>query len=1221
MKLRDYPLAKGILINFKSISYVIKSALFFAVLTLFLGLVGVNAQILPPNNAHEWSNVAGTTDFDDAANWVGGAVPPSEAELLFANAPSGQHWDAKEVNNALADRKLRSLWFETGFDYTFSGEALWLGDTLEDGGRLITVLNRSGWHSEVTFENAIHVTTENSGYRFLIHNESLGGLRFNGDFNTGGHSIQLEGDGPIRFSGAISGASGGGEAGEMRVAMGAGHVVFTGNNSAWGGTIHVDSGMAVVSANGALGSAAVATTVADGATLAFRQQNWGGLGPSVNYLTGKTIEIVGDGIWRAFAGRVGALYNDGGNNRFDGNVVLLGDASAGSRANWLWLSGAVTGSGSFTKVGKGLLALTNAGNAYTGATIIKEGGLWIADEAALQGGFGNTNTGTNIVLDGGVLVLPPSTSNWNESFTRQIGTGAGQIQWTGSGGFSAAEGGSASLRLTNEHGVEAGMLTWGQGGFVPFGSALVFGTEWASGLVSLRNSIDFAGGLREINVHRDTIAEIIAAAGFNNGGVIKTGQGRIMLRGDHNYTGPTVILDGLFEEVARVWGYDVQTNYQLGGGTLGLSALLSTGIHSPMLGTGADQVQWLAGSDGGLAIMGGQEGTIRINGSQAEITWGQQYFVGLDNTLILGHRESSVGHIWDTALDLAGGERTIHVVDSVVMSAAQRPIRAEFKFTQALRNGSLRLVGDGRLDMTVPNDELKGSVTVSGAELRLNEAGTLKEISGLRIERAGTVTLDNAGTYNAATGGAYLSDRLRDGAAVTLDAGALRFWGTEASGSTSSETIGALTLAGGANTIDVVNRGDSASVATLNLASLSRSSATATINFTNSAGVGTYSGVSGTGPRLRFATAPSLSGGILPYATVHGSDWATVTTDGYLVAYSGYHIGGASTWAAAHNVSIHENLEASGALTINSLRFGGSWQAKLADSSTTLNIVSGGILAAHSSNSRAKLDFGRLTTAADNLYIHIVNEEAYLDISSEIWGNIGLVKSGRGNLILYGPDANTFTGTTWVQEGILVLQKLLGVDAIAGDIVVGDFKGADKLMLLNSHQIADTVTVTLRGVQHTQPIQTGGFREGILQLNNGPTFPGIREAFHRLHIEGRGVLDFNGGEIGRANYLFLNRLTFADTNSQLIIRRWVEYGDYLLVRRSGNESLIPPILSQIWFDGYGPARWIPYDNDFWQITPAPEPATYGAILGAVGGGLFAWRKRKRRACTGPVPKR
>jgi len=118
-----------------------------------------------------------------------------------------------------------------------------------------------------------------------------------------------------------------------------------------------------------------------------------------------------------------------------------------------------------------------------------------------------------------------------------------------------------------------------------------------------------------------------------------------------------------------------------------------------------------------------------------------------------------------------------------------------------------------------------------------------------------------------------------------------------------------------------------------------------------------------------------------------------------------------------------------------------------------------------------------------------------------------------------------------------------------------------------------------------------------------------------------GVLDFNGGEIGRANYLFLNRLTFADTNSQLIIRRWGEYGDYLLVRRSGNESLIPPILSQIWFDGYGPARWIPYDNDFWQITPAPEPATYGAILGAVGVGLFAWRKRKRRACTGPVPKR
>jgi len=176
-------------------------------------------------------------------------------------------------------------------------------------------------------------------------------------------------------------------------------------------------------------------------------------------------------------------------------------------------------------------------------------------------------------------------------------------------------------------------------------------------------------------------------------------------------------------------------------------------------------------------------------------------------------------------------------------------------------------------------------------------------------------------------------------------------------------------------------------------------------------------------------------------------------------------------------------------------------------------------------------------------------------------------------------------------------------------------------MLLNSHQIADTATVTLRGARHPQPIPTSGFREGILQLNNGPISPGIREAFDRLHIEGRGVLDFNGGEIGRADYLFLNRLTFADTASQLIIRRWVEYGDYLLARRSGNESLIPPILNQIWFDGYGPARWIPYDNDYWQIVPAPEPATYGAILGGLGLGIFAWRKRKRRSSGLADPKK
>jgi len=1194
---------------FRLITCIILVGTFAAAFSLFFG-VGVSvaiAQILPPSTAYEWSGGGASSDWSDADNWSGGAVPPEEAEVLFGNAPSGASGEAKQVENALTNRKLRSLWFESGFDYTLGGGSLWLGGTLEDNGRLITVLNRANRHSEIRFNNSVNVSTLNPDHVFVIHNESLGGLRFNSGFNTGGHTIRIEGAGGVRFAGPISGVfkeDGEEVAGELRVAMSGGHAVFAADNSAWGGTIHVDSGMAVVTANGALGSTALATTVADGATLAFRQPNLGD-GSLLSYASAKTINISGAGVWRWGLGHVGALYSDGGLNSFAGNIVLMGDAAIGARMDLLQLTGAVTGSSSLTKVGQGMVLLTNSGNAYTGSTIIREGALGVTNEAALPGGFGNTDKGTNIVLDGGVLALPRSNGG---QFKRQLGTGAGQIQWTGSGGFSAMGTGSVThFSLANEDGVAGGKLTWGQGGFVPLGSAFLFGSEYSAGTVELGNAVDLAGGVREINVARNSYGSF--TGNFTNGGLIKTGEGLLMLRGRILYTGATVIREGAFIIPSGA----VSSNFQLGGGTLMLSGTDSIGDVAANLGDGAGQIQWQAGRDGGLTVFGGIEQTLRFNDSQAEITWGQQYFVGLDNTLIFGHRDNSPALIFDTALNLADGERTIRVIDSLAARAEEKKLRAELKFTQALRNGSLRLVGDGRADIAVANDELKGSVTVEDAELRLNEDGSLSGLSALRAVRGGIVTLDNAGTHDAETGGKNLSDRVRDEATVTLDAGTLRFWGSDAADTTSSETIGAVTLAGGDNTIDVVNRssGDSGS-ATLNLASLTRSDMTATIRFTNSAGSGNYTETA-PGPRLRFTTAPALSGGILPWATVsdgstYGTHWATVTSDRYLVAYSdsAYNTGAPSTWEETDNVSVNQFYYGIGPLKVNSLRFGNWAQLNFQypNASTVLDIISGGLLAANG----GYMQFGRVTTSSDVLHIHIpspsVNTQFYL--SSEIFGSAKLVKSGNGKLLLWGQQANTYTGITYVNGGILALNKGAGANAIMGDVVVGDFDGVDILLIAGSDQIADTAKVTLRGVWPKQMTDWGGFHEGILQMNNGGVLAGVRETFDTLHIDGRGVIQFAGGEVTRANYLYLNYLTFADADSRLVIRKYIEQADYLLVRRTSAAGVA---LGQIVFGDYGPARLVDFDENYMRITPFPEPATYGAIFGAVG--LVLWGARKK----------
>src|SRR5262249_35620365 len=67
-------------------------------------------------------------------------------------------------------------------------------------------------------------------------------------------------------------------------------------------------------------------------------------------------------------------------------------------------------------------------------------------------------------------------------------------------------------------------------------------------------------------------------------------------------------------------------------------------------------------------------------------------------------------------------------------------------------------------------------------------------------------------------------------------------------------------------------------------------------------------------------------------------------------------------------------------------------------------------------------------------------------------------------VVLAGTAANTYSGTTRVNGGTLVLQKPAGVKAIAGPLVIGDGVGgakADVVSLAAANQIADTVPITL----------------------------------------------------------------------------------------------------------------------------------------------------------------
>jgi autotransporter-associated beta strand protein len=84
-----------------------------------------------------------------------------------------------------------------------------------------------------------------------------------------------------------------------------------------------------------------------------------------------------------------------------------------------------------------------------------------------------------------------------------------------------------------------------------------------------------------------------------------------------------------------------------------------------------------------------------------------------------------------------------------------------------------------------------------------------------------------------------------------------------------------------------------------------------------------------------------------------------------------------------------------------------------------------------------------------------------------IGGAGGLTKDYQNDVVISGSSPNTYGGTTTVKSGILLLAKTAGVNAVPGNVVVGDgvvdatFHHGDILRLGASNQIPDSAIVTV----------------------------------------------------------------------------------------------------------------------------------------------------------------
>lgn len=244
-----------------------------------------------------------------------------------------------------------------------------------------------------------------------------------------------------------------------------------------------------------------------------------------------------------------------------------------------------------------------------------------------------------------------------------------------------------------------------------------------------------------------------------------------------------------------------------------------------------------------------------------------------------------------------------------------------------------------------------------------------------------------------------------------------------------------------------------------------------------------------------------------------------------------------------------------------------------------------------------------------------------------------LTKEGTGALHLAG--ANTYTGTTIISAGTIVAEAA-GVFADTGRI---DIVAGAGLHLNN-------FTETIGRLTGAGTVDLGAAGTGLLTLSAGnSTFDGLftgageiiigagatltlgmdfSNANLNIRLDG-GTLLLNGSDIivgalsvtgnsvidfsaGSDSILQIASLAFGSASLDLAVQNWTDAADYFYSSAGYVQGSAP--LDQVTFNGWVPAdtKWQAYDS---QITPVPEPATYGALL--IGGLLAAGWWRRRRA--------
>ena len=756
----------------------------------------------------------------------------------------------------------------------------------------------------------------------------------------------------------------------------------------------------------------------------------------------------------------GALAVAGGAATVSVPFVSLGTeaiVTTDTSASAVTISSVINGSGPLTLAGPGTVALASSANVYTGPTFVTGGTINIGSSVAqgnnafgastagvtllcgtlnavnTQLGFNIPNpitlTNSNLFFTGGGILNEAQFEIFSGAVTVTTGTDntltvnndfkTSQLQFTNALSSSGAitKNGTGVLSLTGASTNYGGFLTVNQGivnSQNDSGLGAAFGTVLvASGAtLQMQNTplirpVTISGSGMTLNgsgVGALQEIGIVATGGSNNivlagpasigadnfyalQGIIsgqadltKVGLGILNLAGANTFAGNLNVNTGIAQitNAAGAWGAITGAVIVATGASVSAAVVLNA---KPMTlsGTGF----------GANGLLGNIGALTTVNGGPAPTISG---LLALNSGATIGPVGGLANSLTVTGLIVDGSGPTSLV-------------------TTSLATGSITLQNA---------NTYTGATVINGGSLTLNNGGSILNSSSITANQSATLLIDNTTVPSNVNSLNSTVPLFLNGANFTVQPD------NTVLGVPTNVTIGTITLAGGANSINLQGGSLPGTAATLTSASLSRlAGATVVFSAVNTGTIG--QGLPGfnqplgsSNARILFTNNPTTTQSILPFGLVNtpgisnSQDWASYDPTNGIVAFTNYVV---SLAAAGPNSNVKlsgsETLPAN--KTVNSLLIVNNPNLLLAGS--TLTVASGGV--DFSNNGAVSINAGSINFGGSEGVIF--NSTNTTTLNASITGTGGMTVSGAAAGQLNLDFAGAYSGGTTLNQGVLQL--------------------------------------------------------------------------------------------------------------------------------------------------------------------------------------------------------